>query len=95
VSKERFDTLDEALAHLRRLVGAGAGRAPRREVLGREYAPERQVAGRFELRGPGARGGVDVRGDGSAEAFTGWIRRRLVAQQDGESAVDALARALR
>ena len=41
-----------------------------REVLGREYAPERQVAGRFELAARGVRGGVDVRGDGSAEAYT-------------------------
>ena len=76
-------------------MSAGADPAPRREVLGREYAPERQVAGRFELRGPGARGGVDVRGDGSAEAYRGWIRKQLIGQRDGESAVQALARALR
>lgn len=63
-------------------------------MLGREYDPVRQVAGRFELRGPGVRGGIDVRGDGSAEAYRGWIRKQLVERRDGESAVAALRRAL-
>jgi hypothetical protein len=53
------------------------------------------VAGRFELRGPdGVRGGIDVRGDGSAEAYTGWVRKQLVEQRAGESAIDSLRRAL-
>ena len=64
-------------------------------MLGREYAPERQVTGRFELRGPGVRGGVDVRGDGSAQAYRGRIRKQLVEPEPGESAVEALSRALR
>jgi hypothetical protein len=65
-------------------------------VLGREYDAVRLVAGRFELRGPGGlRGGVDVRGDGSAEAYTGRVRKQLVAREHGETAVQALWRALR
>jgi hypothetical protein len=40
------------------------------------------------------RGGVDVRGDGSAEAFRGRIRKHVVAREPGETAVDALRRAL-
>jgi hypothetical protein len=67
---------------------------PHREVLGREYTPDRQVAGRFELRGPGARGGIDLRGDGSAEAYRGRIRKRIVERRGGESAVQALARSI-
>jgi hypothetical protein len=53
------------------------------------------VTGRFELRGPGVRCGVDVRGDGSAEAYTGRIRKVPVAADPGETAVQALERTLR
>ena len=93
VTKDRFATLGEALAELERRV-AGVGRAPDRNVLGREYEAVRQVTGRFELRGSAGRGGLDVRGDGSAEAYTGWIRKQPVERQPGESAVAALGRAL-
>ena len=94
VRKERFASLDALLAALEARIGR-VDRKPAHSALGREYEPVRQVAGRFEVRGPdGLRGGVDVRGDGSAEAYTGWIRKELVEQRDGESAMDALRRAL-
>jgi hypothetical protein len=95
VEKERFASLDDALESLAARIH-GVGHAPDRRVLGREYEAVRQVTGRFELRGPGGlRGGIDVRGDGSAEAYTGWVRKRVVAPEGRETAVQALGRALR
>lgn len=96
VAKTGFGTLDAALDGLRAaLDGADTAVAPERSVLGRSYAPGVQVSGRFEIRGPGVRGGVDVHGDGSLVAYTGRIRKTLVAPASGESVLDALERALR
>jgi hypothetical protein len=94
VEKERFATLDEALDALAVRIPAVSPREAR-SAFGREYEPVGQVAGRLELHGPrGTHGGIDVRGDGSAEAYVGWVRKQLVEPAEGESAVDALRRAL-
>jgi hypothetical protein len=97
VSKEAYDDLDAALDALQAL-GTGLQQTtdaePVSTLLGRHYEPVQQVTARLELRGPRVRAGVDVRGDGSAEAFTGWVRRRLVAQRGDESPYDALRREL-
>ena len=59
----------------------------------RRIEPVQQVTARIQLAGPGRlRAGIDVRGDGSAEAWTGWLRRRVVDQRRGESPYDALSR---
>jgi hypothetical protein len=98
VRKERFGDLRSALGALDREVGEladGASAQPIGGGLIRRIEPVQQVVGRVELRGPGRlRAGVDVRGDGSSEAFTGRVRRTLVEQRKRESAVDALRRAL-
>jgi hypothetical protein len=95
--RERFEDLDEALDDLEReaRVLAQTERRGTVDLRYREFAPVAQVAARVEVSGPGRlHAGVDVRGDGSAEAFTGRIRRRLVHQRDGESPYDALRRVL-
>jgi hypothetical protein len=97
-NKERFAGLDEALAAIEvrgRELEEGADEHSRGGTLIRRLDPVQIVVARLELTGPGGlRAGVDVRGDGSSEAFTGRVRRQLVEQRDGESAYDALRRAL-
>ena len=77
-------------------------RSTRRETIDlrvRRFEPIAQVAARAELAGPGrlwpaARVGVDLRGDGSTEAYRGRLRRVLIAQLPGETAHGALRREL-
>ncbi len=98
VERERVEHLDAALAVLERHgleLERRAQARPAGGTLMRRFEPVQQVVGRIELRGPGRlRAGVDVRGDGSAEAFTGRVRRALVVQREGESPYDALRREL-
>ena len=101
VQTEPFDALGPALDRLEARVdelASEARRAPT-QVFRREIAPVAQVGVRAELTGPGrlrgrVHAGVDVRGDGSAEAYTGRVRREVVDQHMGETAVEALRRAL-
>ena len=96
--KERHDELEAALAAIEwigRELADGVAARPAGGTLIRRLEPVQQVVGRIELAGPGVRAGVDVRGDGSSEAFTGRLRRTLVEQRDGEDAYEALRRALR
>jgi hypothetical protein len=44
--------------------------------------------------GPGVRGGIDLRGDGSLQAFSGRIRRAVIEPRDDEDAYSALRRVL-
>ena len=98
VRKQRHEQLDEALAALERVgreLADDASERPLGGTLIRRMEPVQQVVGRVELAGPGrVRAGVDVRGDGSSEAFTGRLRRRVVQQREGESPYDALRREL-
>lgn len=97
VERHRFAALDEALDALEeRLSGlASQGRREAIDLRIRRFEPVAQVAARAELAGPRRlRGGVDLRGDGSMEAFTGRLRRQVLEQREGESPFDALRRAL-
>jgi len=101
VEHDRFDDLDAALSELERRLDGVTGEARQRPVsfLGRRYDPVAQVAARAEVAGPhrllpSVHGGVDMRGDGSTEAYTGRWRRRLVEVRPGETAYQALRRAL-
>jgi len=97
VEREEADTLDAALAVLRaraEAVAAGPAREPI-DLRVRRIEPVQQVALRLEVRTPeGRRAGIDVRGDGSAEAWTGRIRRAVVSAEAGEDAYAALRRVL-
>jgi hypothetical protein len=98
VQRERHADGDEAFTALEAALRPVAARADREtaKVFRREIKPVQQVVARGGLAGPsGARGGIDVRGDGSTEAWTGrsW-RRTLVSQQAGEDAFAALRRVL-
>ena len=94
--KQRHATLGGALDALETEVRAMSQtvRRPSARSIGREYKPEELVAVRAEVSGPGVRGGVDLRGDGSVEAFTGRVRRQVVEPAEGEDAYGALRRAL-
>ncbi|HEY6781130.1 MAG TPA: hypothetical protein VI111_09255 [Thermoleophilaceae bacterium] len=99
VKRERFENLDAALAAMEQRAAALEHDAQRRPAGGsgllRRIEPVQQVAARIELRGPGRlRAGVDVRGDGSSEAFTGRLQREVVKQRDDESPYGALRRRL-
>jgi hypothetical protein len=96
VQREKHDSLAEALDSIRqhaRDLSANADAHTLDTKLGRKFEPVQQVVGRIELRGPGVpRSGIDVRGDGSTESYTGWVRRELIEQRDGEDAYEALRR---
>jgi hypothetical protein len=96
VHKYRAGSLEDALERLETetRVAANTERLPEVDLRVRRYSPAEQVAVRAELRGPGARAGFDVRGDGAVEAWTGRVRRRRVEPSDGETPYDALRRAL-
>jgi hypothetical protein len=106
VGHKRFETLGKAMDAMERELDElapttrrRAGRSPIGQIPGRRFDAARQVAIRAEVAGPGGwpggpRGGVDMRGDGSTEAYTGRLRRKVVELQPGETPYDGLRRAL-
>jgi hypothetical protein len=100
VEVTRLESLDAALDALAAAIdGAGEVRRGPARAFVREIAPVAQVAVRAQLAGPQrllakVHAGVDLRGDGSAEAWTGRVSKRVVELRAGESAVDGLRRVL-
>jgi hypothetical protein len=101
VGHRRFESLGQTIDAMERELDELIPTAKRRAVQlpGRRFDAARQVAVRAEVAGPGGwgarpRGGVDMRADGSIEAYTGRLRRRLVELRAGESAYAGLRRAL-
>lgn len=86
--------LGDALAALQRELEAVDAKRDPVHWIGRDIDPVQQVVARGEISGRRTHGGVDVRGDGSSEAFVGRWRRSLVTQERGESTYAALRRAL-
>jgi hypothetical protein len=96
VEREKAETLAEALdaVELHARAAANTERRAPVDTRVRRYEPGDQVAVRAELRGPGVNAGLDVRGDGSVDAWTGRIRRRSLTPEDGETPYEALRRAV-
>jgi hypothetical protein len=102
VKRMRFETVHEAMKAVQQQLDELAPAATRDdvEIYKRRIDAASQVAARVEVAGPGGwivgsvHGGIDLRGDGSTEAFIGRIRRSLVELRDGESACQGLRRVL-
>lgn len=89
-----LDAALELIEQRARALAAGPGREAV-DLRYKTFEPVQQVAHRLELSGPRrVHAGLDVRGDGSIEAWTGRLRRRVIAQEPGESPYAALRRTL-
>jgi hypothetical protein len=101
VRRSSFDDVDRAVDALesrgRELAKAAPGDSV--DVKYKRFEPQQRVVARLELAGPerfvpSVRIGVDVRGDGSVEAFRGRVRREIISENRGENAYAALRRVL-
>jgi hypothetical protein len=101
VRRSLFDDLEGALDALesrgRELAVAAPGDPV--NVRYKRFEPQQRVVARLELSGPerfmaSVRAGVDVRGDGSVEAYRGRVRREILSEKGGETPYGALRRIL-
>jgi hypothetical protein len=99
VSREKVETLDEAVAEARRAVEEvrAEGGLPKVSAF-RDYGPEKRVHARVELSGPGflrgKEGGIDLMGDGTVVPYTGAIRKRELGADSVDDAFERLREAL-
>jgi hypothetical protein len=99
VERERFASLDEAIAALRRRAGEIRGEGSLEGVsMLRDFAPGEQVRARLELSVGGflrsREAGVDVMGDGRVVPHAGAIRRRELDSAGHRDPFDAVREAL-
>ena len=96
VRHSHFDGLGEALDAVEssaRDLSDSADAKPVETLIFRNFDPVQQVVARVELSGPRRlRAGIDVRGDGSVESYTGRLRRQLIRLRAEESPYQALRR---
>ena len=101
VDRQRFEDLERAFgalgSRLAELASAAAANPAGTRL--RRYAPAEQVVARIELAGPERRlptrhAGIDVRGDGSTEAYLGRVRRQALELGPDEDVVAGLRRAI-
>lgn len=99
VGRERFDSLDDAIAEARRRVEVvrREGRLPAISLF-RRHTPDQRVHARIEISGPGLfrapEGGIDVMGDGTAIAYNGAIRKETIEADSLDEAFERLRQAL-
>jgi hypothetical protein len=102
VQRRRAKTLEQALDELEASTRAAAVAEGRRGTVDlriRRFEPGEQVVARAEVRGPGrwrpaVRAGLDLRGDGTVEAWSGGVRRERLEPAGRDTPYDALRRAL-
>jgi hypothetical protein len=91
--------VDEAIDYARRRVDdvRREGGLPGISAF-REHPPGQRVEARIEISGPGffrsREGGIDVMGDGHAIAYTGAIRKEMIAADTLDDAFGRLQEAL-
>jgi hypothetical protein len=99
VQRESFESLDDAMDAMERHSREIRAEGPLAEVNAlRDYGPGERVHARLELSTGGLlRGreaGVDVMGDGALVPFAGVVRKRKLEPRGGQSALDAVRKAL-
>ena len=101
VKRSSFDDISRALDALEARGRELSESAPREpfDAKFRRFEPQQRVIARLELAGPerfvpSVRAGVDVRGDGSVEAFRGHVRREVIDPRGAENPYAALRRVL-
>jgi hypothetical protein len=99
VGREKYATLDEAIAEARRRVEEvqREGGLPAISAF-RRHTPDQRVEARIEISGPGLfrspEGGIDVMGDGHAIAYAGAIRKETIEADTLDEAFVRLLEAL-